>query len=272
MNSISLQGINTLAASQSVIAPHQGVTPQAKPTESTELPEYNMKFGFRRAVYKGADLPLDVLNELSNLYTRRADLAKSVVVNTVFDMRKSYTDVQIDLANKHPDLLQKDWDVTVDPEGELLIVEGEDRLTEKEMKTIIDIMTEHGLDGYMKNLAENIVERGVGGRGYIEYQGGHDIGQYDVTMENISKILRGRELMGDAKIRPINIGSEKIWRPIEEYNKNKMDPYMAVFKQVVARSERVYHTEDRLYIDVTDDPVKSNMPLDELRKVLNLEK
>ena len=271
MNSVSLQGINLLAASKNVVAHQQDVSAQTKPTNSSETPKSSVKIKISRPIYKGAEFSSEKKVELGRLYSRRADIARYEMVDTVFNMRKSYTDMQIELSDKHPQLFKKDWDFTVNEKGELLIVEGEDKLSKKEIKTLIDTMTEQGLDKYMKKLAENIVERGVGGRRYYEYQKDSDIGQYDVTMANMSEILRGRELMSDSQMRLMNRGPEKIIRGIEEYNKNKMDPYMAVFKQVVMRAEKVYHTNEHHYVDVTDDPVKTKMSIEELRQLVKQE-
>lgn len=251
MNNISPQTFNLVAARQ-------------KPTTNTEPPKAS-EVKIHKPIYKGAEFSSEKKVELGRLYSRRADIARYEIVDTVFNMRKSYTDMQIELSDRHPQLSKKDWDFTVDEKGELLIVEGEDKLSKKEIKTLIDTMTEQGLDKYMKKLAENIVERGVGGRRYYEYQKDSDIGQYDVTMENMSEILRGRELMSDSQMRLMNRGPEKIMRGIAEYNKNKMDPYMAVFKQVIMRAEKVYHTNDHHRVEVTGE--QTSYSVEQLREL-----
>ncbi|MFC3680861.1 hypothetical protein [Bacterioplanoides pacificum] len=155
-------------------------------------------------------------------------------------MRNVYADVQSDLLRSNPSLLEKDWDFTVDADGELLIVEGDDQLTKREIETITGVLEEYGVDDYMKNLAENIVERGAASRGPEMRMSEHGIGSYDISMENMSDVLRRRELMNDTKIRQVNRGPSHIWQPIDAYNQGKLNPLDAVLKQVSSRAENIY--------------------------------
>lgn len=72
------------------------------------------------------------------------------------------------------------------------------------------------------------------------YKHEHGISSYDITMENMSDVLRGRELMNDTKIRQVNRGPSHIWQLIDAYNQGKLNPLDAVLKQVSSRAESIY--------------------------------
>lgn len=194
--------------------------------------------------YKGDiardELPLEEAMRMTREYSRRADTARSNINETTFDMRKAYTNVQVDLMKKAPELLTKDWDFTVDSKGELLIVEGKDSLSKKEFETITDILEEHGVDKYMKFLAENIVERGVASRGPELYMHERGIGSFDITMDNMSDVLRGRELMHETKVRYVNRGPSELLMQVSLYNENRSDPMNAIMQQLYSRAEIMY--------------------------------
>lgn len=120
-----------------------------------------LELSIAKPSYKGdivrSALPEDQALALTRQYTQRADNAWGHIVETTYDMRNVYADVQSDLLRSNPSLLEKDWDFTVDADGELLIVEGDDQLTKREIETITGVLEEYGVDDYMKNLAENIV-------------------------------------------------------------------------------------------------------------------
>lgn len=197
--------------------------------------------------YKGeiarAALPEEEAIRMTREYSRRADTAWGNIVETTFDMRRVYTNVQVDLIDKKPELLKKDWDFTVDSKGELLIVEGKDSLSKKEVETITDVLKEHDVDEYMKFLAENIVERGVASRGPEKWMSERGIGSFDITMDNMSHVLRGRELMHETKVRYINTGPSDLLMQVSLYNENKSNPMNAIMQQLSSRAEIMYEYE-----------------------------
>lgn len=226
------------------------ITPKEAPAQQQEATPSNpgeIKVTKITDRYKGdiarAALPQEEAIRMTREYTRRADTAWGNIVETTFDMRKAYTNVQVDLMEKAPELLTKDWDFTVDSKGELLIVEGKDSLSKKEVETITDILEEHGVDKYMKFLAENIVERGVASRGPELYMHERGIGSFDITMDNMSDVLRGRELMHETKVRYVNRGPSELLMQVSLYNENKSDPMNAIMQQLYSRAEIMYEYE-----------------------------
>ncbi|MCP5325450.1 MAG: hypothetical protein H7A09_03865 [Oceanospirillaceae bacterium] len=232
-----MDSISSVSAQQIV---SRGATSSQQSQTSQSPAEFTLsKPNFKGDVNRGA-LPPEEALQLTREYSQRADRAWGGIVETTYDMRSVYADVQSDLLGRNPSLLEKDWDFTVDSKGELLIVEGKDQLTKREIESIIDVLEEHGVDDYMKDLAENIVERGIASRGPEMRMSEQGIGSYDITMDNMSDVLRGRELMNDTKIRPVNRGPSSVWQPIEAYNQDKLDPLAAVMKQVSSRADNVY--------------------------------
>ena len=181
-------------------------------------------------------------------YTQKSDNAFHAIFDNTYDMRDDYTQVQIDLINTNPELMGKDWDFTIDAEGELLVVEGEDKLSEKEIKQITDILEDNNMDDYMSGLANAIVERGVGSRGPEQYQTDEGIGLYDVTRDTMPDILRGRELMNDTRMRDIPRGEPEFLRAREAYNENKATPLEVIFKQISSRAEEKYNYDPNVEI------------------------
>lgn len=182
-------------------------------------------------------------------YTQKSDNAFHAIFDNTYDMRDDYTQVQIDLLNENPELMGKDWDFTIDAEGELLVVEGNDKLSEKEIKQITDILVDNNIDDHMSNLANAIVERGVGQRGPEQYQTDEGIGLYDVTRDTMPDILRGRELMDETKMRFVQTGTPEFLRAREAYDENRLSPLEAIFKQVSNRAEEKYNYDPNILID-----------------------
>ncbi len=181
-------------------------------------------------------------------YTQKSDNAFHAIFDNTYDMRDDYTQVQIDLINTNPELMGKDWDFTIDAEGELLVVEGEDKLSEKEIKQITDILVDNNIDDHMSNLANAIVERGVGQRGPEQYQTDEGIGLYDVTRDTMPDILRGRELMDETKMRFVQTGTPEFLRAREAYDENRLSPLEAIFKQVSNRAEEKYNYDPNVEV------------------------
>lgn len=182
-------------------------------------------------------------------YTQKSDNAFHAIFDNTYDMRDDYTQVQIDLLNANPELMGKDWDFTIDAEGELLVVEGKDKLSEKEIKQITDILEDNNMDEYMSDLANAVVERGVGQRGPEQYQTDKGIGLYDVTRDTMPDILRGRELMNDTKMRFVQTGTPEFLRAREAYDENRLSPLEAIFKQVSNRAEEKYNYDPNILVD-----------------------
>lgn len=207
---------------------------------------------FSKTVYMGG-VDRSQMNEqearvLTVEYTQKSDNAFHAIFDNTYDMRDDYTQVQIDLLNTNPELMGKDWDFTIDAEGELLIIEGEDKLSEKEIKQITDILEDNNMDDYMSALANAVVERGIGSRGPEQYQIDEGIGLYDVTRDTIPDILRGRELMNDTRMRDIPRGEPAFLRAREAYNEKKLTPLEAVFKQVSNRAEEKYNYDPNILV------------------------
>lgn len=226
------------------------ITPKEAPAlqqKATESNSGEIKVRKISDLYKGdiarEALPQEEAMRMTREYSRRADTARSNINETTFDMRRVYTDVQVDLIDKKPELLKKDWDFTVDSKGELMIVEGKDSLSKKEVETITDILKEHGVDEYMKFLAENIVERGVASRGPEKWMSERGIGSFDITMDNMSNVLRGRELMHETKVRYVNTGPSDLLMQVSLYNENKSNPMNAIMQQLYSRAEIMYEYE-----------------------------
>ncbi len=200
----------------------------------------------------------DLRDPLKDEYSRGAPDYILELAITTFDMRDVYTQVQEDLFNQNPDLSEKDWDFTVDEMGELLVLEGQDKLTDEEMQQIKGVLEDNNMDDYTVKLANSIIGLGVADRG-PELWSDEGVGVYDVTKETMQDILRGRELMSDSKVKNNQIlgtgyfseivrDDQKMAAPehfaaISSYNKNKMMPMEAIMKQLSARGEEKYNND-----------------------------
>ena len=176
-------------------------------------------------------------------------------------MREKYTGVQNDLLKEAPDLLEKDWDFSVDEKGELVIIEGEDKLTESEINKLKEVLEDNDMGEAMNTLTEHIINWGEASRGPEGFVGkGDPMGTYDVNKENVKDIIFGRELMNgmevtsDTKLtdgqtnhyasKKVNVGwasvRETQIRAVEAYNESRQPPLELIESQLVMRAEARY--------------------------------
>lgn len=134
-------------------------------------------------------------------YTKLMGDSQLGMITHSFNMREAYTGVQYDLMNDAPDLIEKDWDFSVDGNGEIVIIEGKDKLSESDVKRLTDILEDNHIDDHMNKLAESVINWGVGRRG-PEGFAEEGLGRYDVNKENFKDIVFGREIMTGMKINP----------------------------------------------------------------------
>lgn len=88
-----------------------------------------------------------------------------------------------------PELLDKDWGFSV-TDGELVILEGHDDLSESERKTIFDTLSEFGVGLLSDALASGFIAGVEAIRG--PYETGRGIAKYDITEENFGEIVNLR--------------------------------------------------------------------------------
>lgn len=181
------------------------------------------------------------------------------IISTSNMMRAMYTGVQAQLLQEAPDLMNKDWDFSVDEAGELVILEGKDALTKSEINQLTDVLEQHGIKDMMNQLADNVIGHGMAARGPEEFAHSDDkFASFDVNRENFKDIVFGRELMLGMKISPETKltneqtmqyalkaglvgggGSEKErhLRAMEAYNIGKKTPSELIVSQVMTRAE-----------------------------------
>lgn len=232
---------------------NQSIQVASQPSENknTELP-YSEELKFSKTVFKGGvdRSQMDPLEarKLTIEYDRRADDARRVLTNTTFDMRDDYFQVQSDIMDNNPELLTKDWDFTVDEKGDLLIIEGKDSLSIFEKSLIKNVLEDNDMDKYMSKISDSVIERGIATRGPEQYMSGHGIGSFDISKENASSLLRGRELMSDTRVRDTPRGIPEELRAQEAYNSNKLTPLLSIMKQLTARAEELYRYDPNVEV------------------------
>ena len=116
-------------------------------------------------------------------------------------MRAMYTGFQNAMLEENPELLEKDWDFSVDEAGELVIIEGKDALSASEINQLTDTLEKFGMKDAMNALADDVINWGVGMRGPEEIADQGGLERYDVNKENFKDIIFGRELMMNMKIK-----------------------------------------------------------------------
>lgn len=117
------------------------------------------------------------------------------IISSSDRMRQLYTGVQNDLLNEAPGLLAKDWDFSVDEAGEIVIIEGQNKLTESEINKLKGVLEDNGIDDAMNMLADNVIGNLAASRGPEGFAEEDSLGRFDVNKENFKDIIRGRELM-----------------------------------------------------------------------------
>ncbi|QIZ85871.1 hypothetical protein HF888_13900 [Bermanella marisrubri] len=170
-------------------------------------------------------------------------------------MRELYTGVQNDLLKKAPDLMEKDWDFSVDSKGELVIIEERDKLSDIEKMTLKDILEDNGVGDAMNKLADHIINWGVGMRGPEEIADFGGLERYDINKENFKDIIFGRELMLNMKIDSHTKLTDKQmvehagtasrsrlaqWNAIGSYNEGKQPAANLISSQIMMRAVEKY--------------------------------
>jgi hypothetical protein len=185
-------------------------------------------------------------------YSRLAGEAQIGITSASEKMRELYTGVQNDILKKAPDLMEKDWDFSVDSKGELVIIEGRDKLSDIEQMTLKGILEDNGMDDAMNKLADHIVNWGVGMRGPEEIADFGGLERFDVNRENFKDIIFGRELMLNMKIDSDAKLTDKQmiehagtasrsrlaqWNAIGSYNEGKQPAANLISSQIMMRAE-----------------------------------
>jgi len=236
---------NATTLTPELISQSSSIKQAANPSkaESSTTPKTE-ELKFYKTVYKGgidrSQLSTEESLKLTHQYSRRSDEAYRVLTNTTFDMREDYSKVQSEIIEKNPSLLSKDWDFTVNETGQLKIIEGEDSLSASEKIQLTNILEDHDMDKYMSKITDSVVERGIASRGPEKYMHEHGVGSFDITEENSSDILRGRELMNDTKLRFMVRGRPEDLRANEAYNEHKLSPLQSIMKQLTERADEIY--------------------------------
>jgi len=94
--------------------------------------------------------------------------------------------------DKH-NLKNKDWDFTLDRSGNIKVIEGNDRLSNQAVKDLEKALNDSAFGYHFKDMAVGLI--GKSQLSVNTYNNPNSITKYDINAENISGILRGRELM-----------------------------------------------------------------------------
>lgn len=97
-----------------------------------------------------------------------------------------------DTIEKH-DLKNKDWDFTLDKVGNIKVIEGNDRLSTQVVEDLEKALNGSAFGYHFKDMAVGLI--GKSQLSVNTYDNLNSMTKYDINTENISGILRGRELM-----------------------------------------------------------------------------
>lgn len=92
--------------------------------------------------------------------------------------------------DKH-DLSNKDWDFTVGKSGDIQVLEGEDKLSKDAVQSLEYALNNSKFGYEFKTMAENLIHVSHAKHEDINYS--YD--NYNLTTENFSEVIKGRELM-----------------------------------------------------------------------------
>ncbi|QIZ85246.1 hypothetical protein HF888_13890 [Bermanella marisrubri] len=183
------------------------------------------------------------------------------IISSSNQMREKYTQVQSDLLRSDATLLNKDWDFSIDEAGEIVIIEGDDSLSESEINKLTKVLADNGIDTAMEKLAENVINHGIGARGPEGFSEDGSLASYDVNKGNFKDVIFGRELMLGMKIdhetkltnadtlayasKKVAVTSESninhvALRAREAYNEGKQLPSKLVATQIMMRAVEKY--------------------------------
>lgn len=185
---------------------------------------------------KPQSMQINEIDPDSKVDTPRLTLQLKVdVAHTIMDMKEPYSRVQEELQLTSPELAEKDWDFTVDESGELVILEGSDKLSDEDISTLTRVLEDNGIDEQMNQLADEVVKWGEGLRG-PDQQSRENIGKHDITRENFSEIIKGRDLITSSKMRVESGLNYYEGKAVQEYNSNKQGPLEALSMQIQDRA------------------------------------
>jgi len=181
------------------------------------------------------------------------------VVTSSNQMRQLYTGFQNAMLQENPELLEKDWDFSVDEAGELVIIKGKDALSDSEIDQLTDTLEKFGIKDAMNSLADNVIGNLTASRGPEGFAEGDSLGRFDVNKENFKDIVRGRELMlgmqiskgtqlteGQSMHYAMKTGGTGVnqqefqSRVAYEYNKGKQPASNLIVQQIMIRAEARY--------------------------------
>lgn len=104
---------------------------------------------------------------------------------------KDSTKIQEAIQNHN--LNDKDWDFTLDKGGNIKVIEGDDQLSYRAVKDLEEALNGSEFGYHFKDMAVGLV--GKSQLSVNTYDNLNSMTKYDIHTENISDILRGRELM-----------------------------------------------------------------------------
>ena len=120
------------------------------------------------------------------------------------------------------DLKKKDWDFTLDKSGNIKVIEGRDRLSKQAISDLEEVLNGSAFGYHFKDMAVGLI--GKNQFSVNTYGNLHSMTKYDINTENISSVLRGRELMEQTRADPENmvgVFSRQIDRAAESFGLNE---------------------------------------------------
>lgn len=91
------------------------------------------------------------------------------------------------------DLKFKDWDFTIDKNGSIKVLEGKDKLSSQAVKDLENALNGSEFGYHFKDMAMGLI--GKSQLSVNSHNNSNSMTKYDINTDNISGILRGRELM-----------------------------------------------------------------------------
>lgn len=90
------------------------------------------------------------------------------------------------------DVDNKDWDFTLNKDGDIEVIEGNDKLTNDEKSSLESVLNNSRFGYEFKRMAESLIEHNSVTNSSYE---GTNLGKYKITMDNIGQVLKGKEYL-----------------------------------------------------------------------------
>lgn len=119
-------------------------------------------------------------------------------------------------------LRHKDWDFSLDSGGNIKVIEGNDKLSKQGVRDLEEALNSSAFGYHFKDMAVGLI--GKSQLSVNTYDNLNSMTKYDIHTENISDILRGRELMEQPRADQENLEgvfSKQIDRAAEKLGLNE---------------------------------------------------